>query len=412
MTESCISNEPSLSIYKPLRKETNEIRLIEILPSEDADAKVEVRLFQRPLKDVSGQFMPFSYVWGDSTDTKPIKQTRTLLPDILAKGFWDKPTIFWADAICINQQDPEERNHQVQLMKSIYSSTPMALAWLGNVKDSHLALASHQATDPRDRVYGLLDVTETSLEADYTKGTAQVYREFVSAWIDEVKDLNFLLSAQQDYRIARHGPNSLPSWAPDWEAISHKEGDTKNYSNMGFFVDSLFDPHDASEQLSARNAHLCDDLSTLVAPGVVAGKIEEVYPCWLSDTSDTDFALDVFQLAIKYFSKVWKEDIFKGYSAEYDTMDWEDAAAAMEWTWENAREDIEFLRVFTRKYLESRVKFVTNNGYLGIVTAAQVGGDESHYEHVGPCFVVGLMQGETKQMVDRGEVKIETFEIR
>jgi hypothetical protein len=128
------------------------------------------------------------------------------------------------------------------------------------------------------------------------------------------------------------------------------------------------------------------------------------------------------------FSRAWKEKIFKGYSAEDNMPDWEDAAAAMEWTWENVREHVETLRKCARRHFGWPLKFVTNNGYLGTVTSAQVGDlavvlvgckapvllrrKGRHYEHVGPCFVVGLMVGEAKQMVDRGEAKMETFEIR
>ncbi|UPL03532.1 hypothetical protein LCI18_014466 [Fusarium solani-melongenae] len=469
MAESSSSKEPPPDIYKPLDKTTQEIRLIEILASEDPDAAVELRLFHRRLGDVSGQFIPFSYVWGDPKDTKPIKtngismevtcnladflkQTRSSLPDILAKGSWDKPAFFWADAICINQLDPEERNHQVLLLKSIYSSAPLVLAWLGHFSNAHLAvslaeslgpsydlepdrdwreldyrpwmvenmhlwaspsqadeyweayrllvrspywtrtwtfqemvlpthvllmcgssllkwrsiiavqqllrvfaamaddpslptaevhypfyrtlirfldvvessiveinemrlkmastsdspnltlvsrLANHRATDPRDKVYGLLGVIKTHLEADYTKDTPQVYKEFVSAWIDEMKDLNFLLYSQEHDRIARQNQTPLPSWAPDWEGLSPKEGHPRYNRNFGPSLADVFTFYDASERLPTSNGLLCDGLSTLVAAGVVASKVEEVYPRWPSDLSDTDFALGVLQFLIK-----------------------------------------------------------------------------------------------------------------
>lgn len=37
----------------------------------------------------------------------------------------------WADAICINQEDSEERNHQVSLMAWIYIRAKLVVAWLG-----------------------------------------------------------------------------------------------------------------------------------------------------------------------------------------------------------------------------------------------------------------------------------------
>ncbi|KAJ4207067.1 hypothetical protein NW759_014065 [Fusarium solani] len=605
MAESSNSKELPPNIYKPLDKDTQEIRLFEILPSEDINAAVEIRLFRRRLGDMSGQFMPFSYVWGDPTDTKPIKvngmstavtrnladflkQTRASLLDILTKGSWDKPAIFWADAICINQQDMEERNHQVQLLKPIYSSAPLALAWLGHFSDAHLAvslaeslgpsydlepdegwqglnyrswmienmhlwasssqrdgywdayrslvrspywartwtlqemvlpahvlfmcgsslvkwrsimavqqllsallsmacnpshptaeahrdlyramgpfhntlddsireinemrwkmastsdnpnlnlvprLVEHRATDPRDKVYGLLGIMETRLEADYVKDTPQVYKEFVSTWINEIKDLNFLLYSQEHDRIARQNQTPLPSWAPDWEGLSMGEGPPRNNRNFGLFMAESFANYDASERLPTSNAHLCDGLTNLAAAGVVVSKVEEVYPRWPSDMMRLDWpriaATYLWQLGIPLgqdFSRAWREEIFKGYSAESGMMDCEGTVVALERTWENVRGEVEGLISFMRVYLGPSLKFVTNNGYLGISTAAQVGDmvvvlvgckapvllrrRGSHYKHVGPCLVMGLMEGEAGQMVDRGEVKIETFEIR
>lgn len=42
---------------------------------------------------------------------------------------------FWVDAICINQQDDEERSHQVQIMGSIYKSTNECRIWLGEIEE-------------------------------------------------------------------------------------------------------------------------------------------------------------------------------------------------------------------------------------------------------------------------------------
>jgi hypothetical protein len=41
----------------------------------------------------------------------------------------------WTDAICINQQDLDERGHQVQLMGSIYRNAHMVIVWLGTDDD-------------------------------------------------------------------------------------------------------------------------------------------------------------------------------------------------------------------------------------------------------------------------------------
>lgn len=38
----------------------------------------------------------------------------------------------WIDAICINQLDDDERNHQVSQMKEVYSKAEEVLVWLGH----------------------------------------------------------------------------------------------------------------------------------------------------------------------------------------------------------------------------------------------------------------------------------------
>ena len=39
--------------------------------------------------------------------------------------------LIWIDAICINQQDPQERNHQVSKMRAIYDQVECVMIWLG-----------------------------------------------------------------------------------------------------------------------------------------------------------------------------------------------------------------------------------------------------------------------------------------
>lgn len=43
--------------------------------------------------------------------------------------------ILWIDALCIDQQNHEERNHQVQMMARIYNGATQACIWLGEDND-------------------------------------------------------------------------------------------------------------------------------------------------------------------------------------------------------------------------------------------------------------------------------------
>ncbi|KAJ8106822.1 hypothetical protein OPT61_g9288 [Boeremia exigua] len=47
-----------------------------------------------------------------------------------------RPKFLWMDAICIDQSNGLERNHQVPLMREIYSKTKRVIVWLGDKKAS------------------------------------------------------------------------------------------------------------------------------------------------------------------------------------------------------------------------------------------------------------------------------------
>lgn len=56
---------------------------------------------------------------------------------------YSKPHVIWIDAICINQKDLRERNHQVNLMLDIYHHCQKLIIWLGLEMDgSEKAIAT------------------------------------------------------------------------------------------------------------------------------------------------------------------------------------------------------------------------------------------------------------------------------
>jgi hypothetical protein len=88
-----------------------------------------------------------SYVWGKaaSTDFISIDGVKHPIRLNLAAGLrqlrarlssQQQVISVWADAICINQNSIEERNHQVPLMRAIFSECESAFAWLGDSDES------------------------------------------------------------------------------------------------------------------------------------------------------------------------------------------------------------------------------------------------------------------------------------
>lgn len=95
-----------------------------------------------------------SYTWGSECDPKPltVNDSRVHIRSNLWDALWhlrkeDRGRILWVDALCINQEDVQERNHQVALMSQIYTNAIDVLAWVGPERDdSNLAMDRLEGT--------------------------------------------------------------------------------------------------------------------------------------------------------------------------------------------------------------------------------------------------------------------------
>lgn len=138
------STSPSLkaSLYHSLKMQGRQIRLLEIASTApEITCSLTVVDLQPDLR-----FSAMSYTWGDPKDTKAItvNSNKINIPGNLACALQYVPqhldqaqaaTRVWADAICINQDSADEKNHQVTLMTDIYSQADVVLCWLGPPSD-------------------------------------------------------------------------------------------------------------------------------------------------------------------------------------------------------------------------------------------------------------------------------------
>jgi hypothetical protein len=96
-------------------------------------------------------YTALSYVWGENVRYDDVLLNGRLFP--VARNLWsflrqmnqneDFITLFWIDAICIDQTNMQERNHQVQMMRQIYSNAELVLVWLGETDEKeygHVAM--------------------------------------------------------------------------------------------------------------------------------------------------------------------------------------------------------------------------------------------------------------------------------
>ncbi len=147
-------------VYTPLSRKLKEIRLIAV----GSAAAIEDAL-QCTLTCVSLNALPkpryetISYVWGNPEDRSSIIINNTVLdvPTSAKRALQrmrctDRDRTLWIDAVCINQDDVEERGHQVAMMAEVYMGSVCNLIWLGNSdKSTATALVGIQAVADRAR---------------------------------------------------------------------------------------------------------------------------------------------------------------------------------------------------------------------------------------------------------------------
>lgn len=124
-----LSKSDRKAIYQLLNAERKEIRLLRLF-TDRSHQKTHIRLelIRGYLNDLNLEYDALSYVWGApvysnkiKVNGRPMGVTENLFYalSLLSKRRLLQRAI-WIDAICINQQNVQERNQQVSLMKHIY----------------------------------------------------------------------------------------------------------------------------------------------------------------------------------------------------------------------------------------------------------------------------------------------------
>src|SRR3569833_1393317 len=122
--------------YQPLDPSKLETRLLELCPGKPG-SRIVGSLFTVSLLD-NPSFEAISYMWGSPRPTYNIsingdkefpigRNLRKALDDL---RYPDRPRTLWTDAICINQSDTAEKEHQVKLMRRIYAGARKVCAWI------------------------------------------------------------------------------------------------------------------------------------------------------------------------------------------------------------------------------------------------------------------------------------------
>lgn len=160
-------------LYTALNIELKEFRLLDVEPAP-LDAPVHA-----VLRHVSFAASPrpiyeaVSYVWGDRKERAEITLNGQIV-DVPRSSeevlrylrLQNKQRTLWIDALCINQDDLQERSQQVALMGTIYRNTVRTLAWVGSRDEEWEILET--LTDAGDSSDSLGESSKAQVNIDQT----------------------------------------------------------------------------------------------------------------------------------------------------------------------------------------------------------------------------------------------------
>ncbi|KAK4446763.1 heterokaryon incompatibility protein-domain-containing protein [Podospora aff. communis PSN243] len=195
-------NVPGAYRYTPITK-SGGIRLLRLQPSEREGSSIHCSLFHysQPLNNKfqrSDLYEALSYVWGNA-----LERRRIFVDGFQFEVTWNLhralehlrhpvlERILWVDAVCIDQQNDDEKAHQVASMASIYARANRVVVWLGD--DTHggeVALEAIRVANPKALSYG------TSGD-DQELGRTLVLRLLKNPWFERMWVLQEVAAARQ-----------------------------------------------------------------------------------------------------------------------------------------------------------------------------------------------------------------------
>lgn len=129
------ANSKACIVLHPLSWEVRTIRIITIQPGSPGESIVcEMHICNFETEE----YEALSYVWGPAilnrkicVSGKPVYVTDELYHAMKHLRHRDKPRFIWIDALCIDQNDLDDRARQVSQMRGIYKSATRVIIWLG-----------------------------------------------------------------------------------------------------------------------------------------------------------------------------------------------------------------------------------------------------------------------------------------
>ncbi|KAF1926548.1 HET-domain-containing protein [Didymella exigua CBS 183.55] len=202
-TKAYIANSKTLFRYAPLDHSGPSIRLVRISPVSSPDGLTQCTLSHAT---TDARYVCLSYVWdyhvssecelGDKNRSGAmillngraflVRENLFHFLCMARKKFARKTNQppdeseaeipFWVDALCIDQSNPEERNHQVAQMGGIYSNALSVQIWLGKIPTGHVHAIGTDTVTYRSLLADTLEEWKVEALASRNQGRGAVTR--------------------------------------------------------------------------------------------------------------------------------------------------------------------------------------------------------------------------------------------
>lgn len=123
--------------HSRLVQDRKQIRVLVLLP-DTWHSPIEGSIQLEVIPDQAVNYETVSYAWGNDThrlsmtvDGCSLSVPVNTVAALRRLRLLDRPRRIWIDAVCIDQQNVDERNHHVAMMREIYSNASENLIYLG-----------------------------------------------------------------------------------------------------------------------------------------------------------------------------------------------------------------------------------------------------------------------------------------
>jgi hypothetical protein len=172
------TSTPTQLLYSttPIARFSPDFRLLQLRCNEMLE-KPNCTLRSYPIDGPHPTYIALSYTWGQDVRYDDIIVNGIYFP--VGRNLWsflnqmrfsNNFATFWIDAICIDQSQVFERNHQVQMMRKIYSQADSVSIWLGEEDSPGSSDSSDSAIETLSKWNTMLEVGKVE---DYVWSCAQ-----------------------------------------------------------------------------------------------------------------------------------------------------------------------------------------------------------------------------------------------